>query len=96
MSGPHPYDFFMIVCGPIPLSDRVARPEEALAIATGDATAREWAWKRLETADPGPAGCRRIRRNGTVCSPPGLKAEVPPHLTVVRGSGPAGWLWPPL
>ena len=47
---PHAYDFFMIVCGPIPLRDRMALPEAALAVATGDATAREWAWKRLETA----------------------------------------------
>jgi pimeloyl-ACP methyl ester carboxylesterase len=50
---PHAYDFFMIVCGPIPLSERMARPEAALAIATGDATAREWAWKRLETVAAG-------------------------------------------
>jgi hypothetical protein len=28
----------------------MARPEAALAIATGDETAREWAWKRLESA----------------------------------------------
>jgi hypothetical protein len=47
---PHAYDFFMIVCGPVPLNERMARPEAALAIATGDAAAREWAWKRLETA----------------------------------------------
>jgi hypothetical protein len=47
---PHAYDFFMIVCGPIPLNERMARPEAALAIATGDATAREWAWKSLEIA----------------------------------------------
>jgi pimeloyl-ACP methyl ester carboxylesterase len=47
---PHAYDFFMIVCGPIPLSERMARPEAALAIATGDAAAREWAWNRLESA----------------------------------------------
>ena len=52
---PHPYDFFMIVCGPIPLSDRVAHPEEALTIATGDTVARERAWKRLETAKASPA-----------------------------------------
>jgi len=52
---PHAYDFFMIVCGPIPLSERMAHPEAALAIATGDAAAREWAWKRLETADAGRA-----------------------------------------
>ena len=47
---PHAYDFFMIVCGPIPLIDRMAVPEAALAVATGDASAREWAWKRLEAA----------------------------------------------
>ena len=47
---PHAYDFFMIVCGPIPLSERMARPEAALAIATGDVAMREWAWKSLETA----------------------------------------------
>jgi hypothetical protein len=39
----------MIVCGPVPLRERVSRPEAALAIATGDAAAREWAWKRLES-----------------------------------------------
>jgi hypothetical protein len=50
---PHAYDFFMIVCGPIPLRERMARPEAALAIATGDPTAREWALKGLETADAG-------------------------------------------
>jgi hypothetical protein len=50
---PHAYDFFMIVCGPIPLSERMARPEAALAIATGDAPARESAWKRLETTPMG-------------------------------------------
>jgi hypothetical protein len=50
---PHAYDFFMIVCGPIPLSERMARPEAALAFATGDAAARERAWKMLETAVPG-------------------------------------------
>jgi pimeloyl-ACP methyl ester carboxylesterase len=50
---PHAYDFFMIVCGPIPLRERMARPEAALAIATGDAVAREFAWKRLETAPTG-------------------------------------------
>jgi hypothetical protein len=51
---PYAYDFFMIVCGPIPLSERMAHPGAALAIATGDAAARECAWKKLETtaADP--------------------------------------------
>ena len=45
---PHPYDFFMIVCGPVPLHERMAQPDAALAVATGDVTAREWAWKRLK------------------------------------------------
>jgi hypothetical protein len=50
---PHAYDFFMIVCGPIPLRERMACPEEALEIATGDTAARERAWKSLETAATG-------------------------------------------
>ena len=51
---PHAYDFFMIVCGPVPLNERMALPEAALAVATGDAAKREWAWKRLETAAARP------------------------------------------
>jgi hypothetical protein len=48
---PHAYDFFMIVCGPIPLRERMADPEAALAIATAeDAAARELAWNRVESA----------------------------------------------
>ena len=54
---PHAYDFFMIVCGPVPLRERMADPAAALALATGDEMARERAWKRLEAAsnaaDPG-------------------------------------------
>jgi hypothetical protein len=46
---PHAYDFFMIVCGPIPLTERMASPRAALAIATGDAAERELAWKTLES-----------------------------------------------
>jgi hypothetical protein len=53
---PHPYDFFMIVCGPVPLRERMAAPAAALALATGDAAARDRAWKSLEmepvTANP--------------------------------------------
>jgi hypothetical protein len=47
---PHAYDFFMIVCGPVPLTERMASPRAALTIATGDAVERETAWKALETA----------------------------------------------
>jgi hypothetical protein len=47
---PQLYDFFMIVCGPVPLRERMARPEAALTIAIGDAAARENGWKTLEAA----------------------------------------------
>ncbi len=50
---PDAYDFFMIVCGPIPLRARMAVPDAALAVATGDPAAREWAWKRIESAAAG-------------------------------------------
>ena len=52
---PHAYDFFMIVCGPIPLSERMAHPEAALIAATGDAAARACAWQKLETTAADPA-----------------------------------------
>lgn len=42
------YDFFMIVCGPLSLAARMAHPEPALAIATGDAATRAAAWHSLE------------------------------------------------
>jgi hypothetical protein len=51
---PNAYDFFMIVCGPVPLRERTLLPDAALTVATGDPTAREWAWKQLENAGPGP------------------------------------------
>jgi hypothetical protein len=40
----------MIVCGPVPLKERMADQAAALAIATGDAGAREKGWNRLQTA----------------------------------------------
>jgi hypothetical protein len=54
---PHAYEFFMIVCGPVPLHERMTHPDAALAIATGDREAREKGWKQLEA---GP-----IYRGGT-------------------------------
>ena len=47
---PNAYDFFMIVCGPVPLSARIAVPDAALDVATGDSAVRDWAWKRIEAA----------------------------------------------
>jgi len=48
---PHAYEFFMIVCGPVPLHERIAHPEAALAIGTGDKVAQEKGWNQLE-AEP--------------------------------------------
>jgi hypothetical protein len=45
-----PYDFFMIACGPVPLRERMAQPEAALAVAIGDTANRESGWKTLERA----------------------------------------------
>ncbi|HKS20434.1 MAG TPA: hypothetical protein VJS63_14625 [Bradyrhizobium sp.] len=53
---PNAYDFFMIVCGPVPLAERTALPAAALTMAIGDPEARERAWNQLENAGPGPAG----------------------------------------
>jgi pimeloyl-ACP methyl ester carboxylesterase len=51
---PYPYDFFMIVCGPVPLRERMADPAAALVVAIGDAAARQRAWNRIEMAqNPG-------------------------------------------
>lgn len=50
---PNAYDFFMIVCGPVPLPERMAFPDAALDVATGDAVTRELAWKRIETGATG-------------------------------------------
>jgi hypothetical protein len=57
---PHPYDFFMIVCGPVPLAERMAVPQAALTVATGDPTAREWAWKQLENAGSGQKAAEEL------------------------------------
>jgi hypothetical protein len=57
---PHAYDFFMIVCGPILLSERMACPEAALAIVSGDAAAQEGGWKRLETASAASADAAEL------------------------------------
>lgn len=51
---PHAYDFFMIVCGPVPLRERMAHPAAALAAVTAaDGAARENAWMTLEAAQSG-------------------------------------------
>jgi hypothetical protein len=57
---PHPYDFFMIVCGPVPLRERMGHMDAALAIATGDAEARKKAWKTLDFAVSAPPENARL------------------------------------
>ncbi len=47
---PHAYEFFMIVCGPVPLHERMAHPDAALAVAAADKAAREQGWKKIEAA----------------------------------------------
>ncbi|HLZ01909.1 MAG TPA: hypothetical protein VKR55_07120 [Bradyrhizobium sp.] len=47
---PHAHEFFMLVCGPVPLRERTAHPQAALAIATGAPAAREKAWQAIECA----------------------------------------------
>jgi pimeloyl-ACP methyl ester carboxylesterase len=54
---PDAYDFFMIVCGPVPLKERVGLPIAALAVATGDPEARAQAWGEIDAA--GDAGAPR-------------------------------------
>lgn len=50
---PNAYDFYMIVCGPVPLLRRMQQPVDALEMAAGSPEMRALAWKRL---DLGPSG----------------------------------------
>ncbi len=53
---PNAYDFFAIVCGPVPLKERFDHPDAALATligSPGDSTA---AWAELDPPAPAPAG----------------------------------------
>ncbi len=93
---PHAYDFFMIVCGPVPLRERMAMPEAALAAVTGDAAARERAFKQLENTPSEPGASAEMAAFGTHRSPHRLTLSASCPL----GRGPhrarAGWLWPTL
>jgi hypothetical protein len=59
---PNAYDFFMIVCGPVPLSERMAIPDAALDVATGDSGVRDRAWKRIEAATAAPASAADLSK----------------------------------
>jgi hypothetical protein len=47
---PHAHDFFMIVCGPVPLRERISCPQAALAAIISDPPERAGAWKTLKSA----------------------------------------------
>jgi hypothetical protein len=51
---PHPYDFYMIVCGPVPLKERISQPAATLALVNGDPATRENAWKKLDLGARSP------------------------------------------
>ena len=59
---PNAYDFFMIVCGPVPLSARMAVPDAALDVATGDSGVRDRAWKRIEAATTAAASAADLSK----------------------------------
>ena len=52
---PHAYDFYMIVCGPVPLKERFKQPAAALALVTGDTASRQNAWQALDLGAKSPA-----------------------------------------
>jgi hypothetical protein len=45
----------MIVCGPVPLRERFAHQDAALAVTTGNPAEREKGWKTIDPA-PNSAG----------------------------------------
>jgi pimeloyl-ACP methyl ester carboxylesterase len=66
----HAYEFLMIVCGPVPLRERMARPDAALAAASDDEAMRARAWRDLEAPLASAANAPKL---GT------LEPSSPPH-----------------
>ena len=86
---PDAYDFFMIVCGPVPLKERTAprtrrwrSPSATRPPGSRPGNRSRW----LGTT----AGCRRIRRNGTLCPPQRLKNR--DFSTKPSGTQPFQWV----
>ena len=77
---------------PVPLRERMARPEPALAIATGDAAIGEYGWKTAETAAAVAAGCRRSGQHGTIGEPPRLSLAGVPSRPACPLMASASWL----
>ena len=53
---PNAYDFFMIVCGPIPLSERSSCPRRRAGDRNRRPGRRECGWKVIETSRSVPPG----------------------------------------
>lgn len=45
---PDAYDFYMMLCGPVALPDRVNHPDDSVIAVTGDPPARLGAWQRMK------------------------------------------------
>ena len=50
------YDYYMLCCGPIPLVDRVATPEQAVAIFTADGALNSGGSVEVKQGSPAAAG----------------------------------------
>ena len=57
---PNAYEFLMIVCGPVPLRERIARPDAALAMASADEAMRLRGWRDLEAPLATPANAHQL------------------------------------
>jgi hypothetical protein len=56
----HAYEFFMIVCGPVPLRERMSRPDAVLAVMSDDEAMRAQAWRELEAPLATPANAPKL------------------------------------
>ena len=71
---PHAYDFFMIVCGPIPLSRTHGSPGGGAGDRDRRRRRARMGVEKARNRRRRPRGCRRFRRDGTIGLPPGLKS----------------------
>ena len=90
---PDAYDFFMIVCGPVPLSERMAAPDAALAIATGDpGRPRNGPGNRSKPPKTTPWP-RPMRKKRNLSSAVAVKNRDIPSTQAWNPALAPGWLW---
>ena len=70
---PNAYDFFMIVCGPVPLSARWPSPTRALDGRHRRFRRARWGLERIEAATTAAANAADLGQNGTFRPPQRLK-----------------------